>query len=365
MKTTFDPNNFPAPRKIRREVKIGDLTIGGNNPVIVQSMTTGDTRDVDSVMREIDGIIEAGVEIIRITVPDKAAADAMVEIRKRVQIPIVADIHFNHLMALYAIDAGVDKIRLNPGNIKKREDVIKVVQKAKDAVIPIRIGVNAGSLDPKVIEETHEDIPAAMVLSAKRHISILEELDFNNIVISLKASDVTTCVKAHMLMLDECNYPFHIGITEAGSTFTGGIKSAVGLGILLAMGIGDTMRVSLTGDSRDEVKAAFEMLKALGLRHRGVKLVSCPTCGRCEIDVIGLANEIEKRTAHIKTPMDVAIMGCGVNGPGEAKEAEIGIVGGRKSGALYKDGKPVGKFNAEDLLDTLLTEIEDLNKKKS
>lgn len=346
-----------TPRRKTRTIQAGSIAIGGDSLISVQSMTNTDTRDVESTTAQIHRLESAGCEIVRLAVPDMEAAEKIKEIKKRVTAPLIADIHFDFRLALKAIEGGVDGLRINPGNIGSEEKVGKVVSLAKDCGVPIRIGVNAGSLE-KGLEQKTGSVPKAMLESAKRHIGILEKLNFHDIKISLKASDVTETIEAYRLLAKEVDYPFHIGISEAGTLESGTIKSSVGLGILLSEGIGDTLRVSLSADPVEEVRVGFGILKAIGLRERGVDLVSCPTCSRQEIDVISLAREVEKALSAIKTPLQVAVMGCVVNGPGEARKADIAVCGGKGIGVLYKNGEIIKKVKREDLISELLGEIE-------
>lgn len=338
-------------------VKIGNVTIGGNNPVAVQSMANTDTRDPKSTIQQIKRLEKAGCEIVRLAVPDEKAAKSIAKIKPKVSIPIVADIHFDYKLALEALKSGADKIRINPGNIGEQWKVKEVVKECKKRRVPIRIGVNIGSLEPEA-EKKYGRTPKAMVASALKNIKILEELNFRNIVISLKASDVLRTVEAYRLLSKRVNYPLHLGITEAGTPKSGIIKSSVGLGILLYESIGDTVRVSLTADPEEEVRVAWEILKSLGLRQKGATLISCPTCGRTEIDLIKLANLVESKITAIDKPITVAVMGCIVNGPGEAKEADIGIAGGKKSGVIFKKGKILKTVPEDKLLSELLKEIK-------
>ncbi|HET6516346.1 MAG TPA: flavodoxin-dependent (E)-4-hydroxy-3-methylbut-2-enyl-diphosphate synthase [Thermodesulfovibrionales bacterium] len=345
-------------RKKTRVIHVGSVAIGGNNPISVQSMTKTDTRDVKSTVKQIRALAGSGCEIIRIAVPDLEAAKALGRIKRSVSIPVIADIHFDWRLALEAIRQGVDGLRINPGNIGTRWKVAEVVSAASDRAIPIRIGVNAGSLPKRLVEKYGHPVPEALVESAAEHIEILEGLRFRDIKVSLKASNVPMTVDAYRLFTRRFRYPLHIGISEAGPLFTGMIKSSVGLGILLSEGIGDTMRVSLSADPLEEVKVAFEILKSLGLRQKGPNIISCPTCGRCEIDIRGIAAKVEKRLEKIDKPVTVAVMGCVVNGPGEAREADIGIAGGKGFGLLFRKGKVVKKVSEDNLLDELLGEIE-------
>jgi (E)-4-hydroxy-3-methylbut-2-enyl-diphosphate synthase len=348
----------PIPRKKTRRITLGTITIGWGAPVAVQSMCNTDTRDAEATLRQIRRMESTGCEIVRLAVPDEDAARALGRIRKGTKMPLIADIHFSHSLALEAVKQGVDGLRINPGNIGGREKVREVVVACKDKGIPIRIGVNAGSLEKHLLEQYGHPTPAAIVESAFGHIRILEDLDYREIKVSLKASDVLTTVEAYRLFSRQSDYPVHIGISEAGTIHSGTVKSAVGLGILLAEGIGDTMRVSLTADPVEEVRVAYEILKSLKIRQRGVNIISCPTCGRTEIDIIGLAETVEKRLAHITEPLTVAVMGCVVNGPGEAREADIGIAGGKGTGLLFKQGEIVKKFEEKDLADVLVGEVE-------
>lgn len=347
-------------RRKTRVVKIGNVLIGGNNPVAIQSMCNTKTSDVEATVRQILALEEAGCEIIRVAVPDMKAAEAISEIKKRIHIPLVADIHFDYRLALKAIENGVDKLRINPGNIGGEDRVKAVVEAAKAKNIPIRIGVNSGSLEKEILEKYGEVTPEGLVESALRHVRILEKLDFYDIVISIKASNVPFSLETYSLLSKEVDYPIHLGITESGTAWSGTIKSAVGIGAILAMGIGDTIRVSLTGDCVDEVKVAKAILKDLGLRKFGIEFISCPTCGRTSIDLIGLANKVEERCKNINKDIKVAVMGCAVNGPGEAREADIGVAGGNGYGLIFKKGEILKKLPEEELLDALMEEIEKL-----
>lgn len=344
-------------REHTKVIRIGDRVIGGGNPVLIQSMTNTRTEDVKATVEQIQRLTAAGCEIIRCTVPTMEAAEALTEIKKQITIPLVADIHFDYRMAIAAMEHGADKIRINPGNIGSRERVKAVVDVAKERQIPIRVGVNSGSLEKELVEKYHGVTAEGIVESALDKVHIIEDLGYDQIVISIKSSDVLMCAKAHELIADKTDYPLHVGITESGTLFSGNIKSAVGLGIILYQGIGDTIRVSLTGDPVEEVKSAKLILKTLGLRKGGIEVVSCPTCGRTRIDLIGLANQVENMVADIPLDLKVAVMGCVVNGPGEAKEADIGIAGGIGEGLLIKKGEVVKKLPEGELLEALRQEL--------
>ena len=351
-------------REETKQIKIGNVLVGGQNKVIIQSMCNTKTKDVEKTVQQILDLEKAGCEIIRVACLDIEDAKAIKEIKKKIHIPIVADIHFDYKIALEAIKSGVDKIRINPGNIGKEENVKKVVDACKEKHIPIRIGVNAGSLEKELLEKYHHPTAEAMVESAKRHIEILEMLDFYDICLSLKSSDLDLCLKAYELASKEFPYPLHIGITEAGTAFSGTIKSSIGLGILLREGIGDTLRVSLSDDPVEEVIVAKEILKNFHLVDNMPTLVSCPTCGRTQIDLIPMAKEIEEFLKDIHSNITVAVMGCAVNGPGEAREADVGIAGGIKEGILFKKGEIIKKVKEEELVDTLKEEILKMTKEK-
>ena len=353
---------------IRRETKtvfVGGVPVGSGHPIPVQSMTKTPTADADATIKQILEYEEAGCQIVRVTANTEDAALALKKIKAGIHIPLVADIHFNHKLALIAIQSGVDKIRINPGNIGRKEKVQEVLLACKDSNIPIRIGVNAGSLEKDILKKYEYPTSDAMVESALRHIGICEENDFSNIVISLKSSDVFMMIEAYRKLAKICKYPFHLGVTEAGTAFQGTIKSSIGIGTLLAEGIGDTLRVSLTDNGVEEVKVGREILRSLGLTSFGVTLVSCPTCGRLEVDLFKIAAEIEAAVAHIKTPLKVAVMGCLVNGPGEAKDADIGISAGRESGILYVKGESKGQITEAEILPRLLEEIRILEAERS
>lgn len=348
-------------RRISRTIKVGSLSIGGSNPVVVQSMTNTDTRNVEDTVDQIKKLEKAGCELVRVAVPDEEAASAIRKIKKGISIPIIADIHFNYRLALSSIEAGADGLRINPGNIGSTARVREVVNACRDRALPIRIGVNAGSLEKNLLEKHGEVNARAMVESALEKVKLLEDMNFTDIKISLKASSVPMTVEAYRLMAGQVDYPLHLGITEAGTKDRALIKSALGLGILLDQGIGDTLRVSLTGDPVDEVWAAYEILRGLGLRQRGVELISCPTCGRCEFDLIGLAEEVDRRVRSMASPLKIAVMGCVVNGPGEAREADIGIAGGKGSGLLFRRGEIVKKLKQDELLGELIEEIRQIS----
>lgn len=340
-----------------KEISIGSVKIGGGNPVAIQSMTNTKTEDVESTVAQILKLEAAGCDIIRCAVPTFEAAEAVKEIKKRIHIPLVADIHFDHRLAVSAIENGADKIRINPGNIGSEEKVREVVDKAKEYGVPLRVGVNSGSLEKHLIEKYGGVTAEGIVESALDKVRMIEKMEYDNLVVSIKSSDVMMCVKAHELIARECPYPLHVGITESGTVYSGNVKSSVGLGIILYEGIGDTIRVSLTGDPSEEIRTAKLILKTLGLKKGGIEVVSCPTCGRTKIDLIGLANEVEKMVADIPLDIKVAVMGCVVNGPGEAKEADIGIAGGIGEGLLIKKGEIVKKVKEEELLETLRQEL--------
>lgn len=341
-----------------RTVKIGDRVIGGGNPVLIQSMTNTPTEDVEATVAQIKRLEKAGCEIIRCTVPTMEAALALREIKKQIEIPLVADIHFDYKMAIAAMENGADKIRINPGNIGSRDRVLAVVKEARDRQIPIRVGVNSGSLEKKLIEKYGGVTAEGIVESALDKVHLIEDMGYDNLVISIKSSDVCMCVKAHELLAKETAYPLHVGITESGTVWSGNIKSGVGLGIILYQGIGDTVRVSLSGDPVEEVKSAKLILRTLGLRKGGVEVVSCPTCGRTKINLIELANQVETLVADYPLDIKVAVMGCVVNGPGEAREADIGIAGGIGEGILIKKGEVIKKVPEAQLLNVLKEELD-------
>ncbi|MDO4288748.1 MAG: flavodoxin-dependent (E)-4-hydroxy-3-methylbut-2-enyl-diphosphate synthase [Eubacterium sp.] len=350
-------------RKKTRVVTIGDRRIGGGNPVLIQSMTNTDTRDAQATVAQIKRLELAGCDIVRVAVPDMAAAKAIGEIKRGISIPLVADIHFNHTLALEAIRGGVDKLRINPGNIGDKNKVREVVAAAKDAGIPIRIGVNAGSLEKELLLKYGRPTPAAMVESAEKHIAYLEEFNFEDIVVSMKASDVRFTIDAYSLFSKKHDYPLHLGITEAGVLRTSSVKSGIGIGYMLLSGIGDTIRVSITGDPVDEVYVAKDILKSIDM-YAGdegmVEVVSCPTCGRTEIDLIGIAEEMNARLRDVKKNIKVAVMGCVVNGPGEGREADIGVAGGKGKGVLFKKGEVFKTVSEDEIIDALMAEIEEM-----
>ena len=348
-------------REDTKVIQIGTVKIGGGNPVAIQSMTNTKTEDVEATVQQILALEVAGCQIIRCAVPTMEAAEAIREIKKRIHIPLVADIHFDYRLAIAAVENGADKIRINPGNIGDRSRVQAVVDKAKEYNIPIRVGVNSGSLEKPLLEKYGGVTAEGIVESAMDKVRLIEEMGYDNLTVSIKSSDVLMCVKAHELIAKQCPYPLHVGITESGTVLSGNIKSSVGLGIILYQGIGDTIRVSLTGDPLEEIKSAKLILKTLGLRKGGIEVVSCPTCGRTKIDLIGLANQVENMVADIPLDIKVAVMGCVVNGPGEAKEADIGIAGGIGEGLLIKKGEIIKKVKEEQLLSVLREELLNWN----
>ena len=349
-------------REHTKVIQIGDRVIGGGNPVLIQSMTNTPTENVEATVAQILRLEQAGCEIIRCTVPTFEAAEALTEIKKQIHIPLVADIHFDYRMAIAAMEHGADKIRINPGNIGSVERVKAVVDVAKERNIPIRIGVNSGSLEKHLVEKYHGVTAEGIVESALDKVKMVEDLGYDNLVVSIKSSDVLMCVKAHEILAKEINYPLHVGITESGTVWSGNIKSSVGLGMILGQGIGDTIRVSLTGDPVEEIKTAKLVLRTLGLRKGGIEVVSCPTCGRTKINLIELANQVETLVAGYPLDIKVAVMGCVVNGPGEAKEADIGIAGGIGEGLLIKKGEVVRRVPEGELLSTLKYELDHWNK---
>jgi (E)-4-hydroxy-3-methylbut-2-enyl-diphosphate synthase len=350
--------SLPAKRKQTRQISIGEVKIGGGAAITVQSMTNTFTHDIPATVAKIHLLEAVGCELVRVTVPDRAAVQALAPIKEQISIPLIADIHFDYRLALASIKAGVDALRINPGNIGGAKKVKAVAELAGKQGIPIRVGVNAGSLEKDLLKKYGTVTAEAMVESALRHIQLLESFDFRQIKLSIKASDVVRTVEAYRLLSSQTDYPLHVGVTEAGSLVTGTVKSALGIGMLLADGIGDTIRVSLTRDPVDEVRVGFEILKALRIRQRGPEIVSCPTCGRCEIDLVNVVEQVEAALLTKTTPIRLAIMGCVVNGPGEAREADIGIAGGRGHGVLFKKGKVVRKVPENKLVETLFEEVE-------
>ena len=338
-------------------IKIGNRVIGGGNPVLIQSMTNTKTEDVEATVAQILSLEKAGCDIIRCAVPTMEAAKALSQIKKQIHIPLVADIHFDYRLAIAAMENGADKIRINPGNIGSYERIKAVVDTAKERNIPIRVGVNSGSLEKELVEKYHGVTAEGIVESALDKVKMIEDFGYDNLVISIKSSDVMMCVKAHELISKKTDYPLHVGITESGTIISGNIKSSIGLGLILNQGIGDTIRVSLTGDPVEEIKSAKLILKTLGLRKGGIEIVSCPTCGRTSIDLIGLANKVENMVAEFPLDIKVAVMGCVVNGPGEAKEADLGICGGRQEGLLIRRGEVIKKVPEAELLEALRQEL--------
>lgn len=347
-------------RKDTRPVRVGNLVIGGNDEIVIQSMTTTKTHDVEATVAEIKRLEEAGCQVVRVACPKEEDALAISEIKKRINIPLVVDIHFDYKLALIAIEGGADKIRINPGNIGRREKVEAVVNACKEKGIPIRIGVNAGSLEKHIIKKYGYPTADGMVESAMHHIKILEDLDFHDIIVSMKASDVHLAIEAYDKIAQLIDYPLHLGITESGTLFAGTVKSAAGLGAILSKGIGNTLRISLSADPVEEIKVGRELLKSFGLASNAATLIACPTCGRIEIDLISIANEVEEYIADVKAPLKVAVLGCAVNGPGEAREADIGIAGARGEGLLFMHGKTVRKVPEETMVDELKMEIDKL-----
>ncbi|MFZ3062370.1 MAG: flavodoxin-dependent (E)-4-hydroxy-3-methylbut-2-enyl-diphosphate synthase [Actinomycetota bacterium] len=346
-------------RRKSRQIKIGSVTIGGDAPIRIQSMTNTETSDVDATVAQIERMTEAGCELIRVSVPDSNSAQAIKDIKKRISIPLIADIHFNWRMALEAIDQGADAIRINPGNIGEK-DIEKIVIRAKEAGVPVRIGVNGGSLKKKFLKKYGHPIPEALVESALETVSLFEKLDFYQTKISVKTSSVPTTIEAYRLIAKEVDYPLHVGVSEAGPLYSGMVKSSVGIGTLLSEGIGDTIRVSLTADPVEEVRVAREILKSLGLK-KGIEIISCPTCARCQVDLISLVGEVEKLlSTYNGTPIKIALMGCVVNGPGEAAEADVGIAAGSGAGILFKKGKILRRLEEKDYVRVLMSEIEKL-----
>ena len=347
-------------RRISKKVKVGNIYVGGDSPITIQSMTTSRTKNVKDTLEQIERLYKAGCDIIRCAVLDTDDAEALREITKLSPIPVVADIHFDYRLALQAIENGVSALRINPGNIGSVERITAVVNACKEKQIPIRIGVNSGSLEKDILERDGKPTAEGLVESALRHVKILEDLGFYDIVISIKSSNVSMMLDCYRLIAEKCDYPLHLGVTESGTTFRGTIKSSIGIGTLLSEGIGDTIRVSLTSDPIEEIKVGIEILKALGLKTKGVEFVSCPTCGRTQINLIKIAEEVEKRLENCDKNIKVAVMGCVVNGPGEAREADIGIAGGKGQGIIFRKGEIIRKAKEEDLVDALMEEIDNL-----
>ena len=349
-------------RRRTRQISIGPVKVGGDAPISVQSMTKTDTRDIQKTVHQIRRLEEAGCEIIRVAVVDEEAARAITEIKKKIRIPLIADIHFHPRLALMAMESGADALRINPGNIGGRDRLKPIITEARDRFIPIRIGVNSGSLEKDLLKRFGGTTPEAMVSSALRTIEWMEDLGFHLIKVSLKASDVLRTVGAYRLFSKKSDYPLHLGVTEAGKGSGAIVKSSIGMGLLLSEGMGDTLRVSLTGDPMDEVRVGYEILRALNIRKRGIEIISCPTCGRCEVDLTRLVEKVERAVKKITTPLTVAIMGCVVNGPGEAKEADVGIAGGKGVGVLFKKGKVGRKLKEKDFVSVLLSEIQKMTR---
>ena len=348
---------YPLVRRKTKQIKVGDVVIGGGAPIVVQSMTKTDTRDGQATLRQIRRLEKAGCEIVRLAIPDEEAAAAFGEMRKMVKIPLIADIHFDHKLALSCLEKGVDGLRINPGNIGSKTKVRQVAKMAKNRNVPIRIGVNSGSLEKDLLQKHGSVTAEAMVESALRHVRILEDLDFTQIKISLKASDVIRTIRAYQILAKHVDYPFHAGITEAGSLIRGTVKSAVGLALLLREGLADTIRVSLTAPPEEEVRVGYHILSSLEIRRRGPNVITCPICGRCEVDLFRMASRIEKQLASVEMSLDVAIMGCMVNGPGEAKEADIGLACGRGVGVIFKKGKLFRRVDEEQIVPEFVKEV--------
>ncbi len=345
-------------RRVSRCIRIGSVPVGGNSPITIQSMTNTRTEDVDATVAQIKQLEEAGCDIIRVAVPSLKAASVLGRIKDRISIPLVADIHFDYRIALEAIGEGVDGLRINPGNIGDKNRIQQVVRMAKKSRIPIRIGVNSGSLEKDILEKFGSPTAEALVESGLRHVAILESLDFYDIKISLKSSDVSTTVKAYRMIGEKVDYPLHLGVTEAGTLIGGTVKSSIGIGSLLLDGIGDTIRVSLTEDPVREIEVGKEILRSLGLYRKGIEIISCPTCGRCSIDLIKIASRVADEVKSLDKPLKIAIMGCAVNGPGEAREADLGIAGGKDKGVIFRKGKIIRTVKEEELVDALMEEIE-------
>jgi (E)-4-hydroxy-3-methylbut-2-enyl-diphosphate synthase len=358
---SLQPESYPQIQRRRtKQIKIGSLAVGGGAPISVQSMTKTNSQDKEATISQIKSLEKVGCELVRLAIPDQEAAEALSEIKSRVSLPLVADIHFDYRLALAALEKGIDGLRINPGNIGSKEKVRKVVKAAKERNIPLRIGVNSGSLEKDLLRKHSGATAEAMVESALRHVRILEDLDFDLIKISLKASDVFRTVRAYQLMADKVDYPFHVGITEAGSFLRGTVKSSVGLALLLNQGLADTIRVSLTAPPEEEVRVGYLILSSLGLRQRGIHFVSCPICGRCEVDFFPMVTEIERRLSSIQEDIEVALMGCMVNGPGEAKEADIGLACGRGAGVVFKKGRLLRRLKGEEIVPEFVKEVQRL-----
>jgi len=353
---------FAINRRSTRQIYVGDVPIGGNAPIAVQSMTNTDTRNIEATVEQIHRLEQAGCEIIRVAVPDKEAVEAIAGIKQGIHIPLIADIHFDYRLAIAAAQAGADGLRINPGNIGGREKIKAVVASARDNAIPIRIGVNAGSLEKDIFSRHGAASAEALVESSLHHIELMQEFNFDQIKLAIKSTDVPQTISAYRQLSEKTDFPLHVGITEAGGLYTGIVKSAMGIGMILADGIGDTLRVSLTRDPVEEVRVGYEILKALGIRRRGPEIISCPTCGRCQFDLFSLAEAAEKELMTRTIPIKIAIMGCPVNGPGEAKAADIGIAGGKACGVLFKYGKIVRKIPQDELLDALLKEVDEFER---
>lgn len=349
----------PFRRRVSRQVMVGSVPVGGNAPISVQTMTKTKTGDVDATVAQIDRCVEAGVDIVRITINDWEAAEGIKEIVKRTTIPIVADIHFNHIFAIKAIEAGVAKVRINPGNIGSKDRIKEVLTKAKERSIPIRIGVNSGSLEEDILEKHGYPTPEALFESAIRHVEIAADYGFDDIIISVKSTDVRLMIEAYRMLAERTDFPLHLGVTEAGTTRVGTIKSSVGIGTLLAEGIGDTIRVSLTDEPEKEVEVGKEILRSLGLTQRSIEIISCPTCGRLEVDLFKITDELEQALKGIKKPVKIALLGCVVNGPGEASEADIGIAAGRGVGILYRKGEVVRRVKESEIVQAVVQEVLD------
>lgn len=347
-------------REETKPVYVGNVQIGGQNSVVVQSMTTTDTRDVEGTLAQINRLYEAGCQIVRLAVVNEDAARAIKHIKQRSPLPLVADIHFDYKLALIALESGIDKIRINPGNIGSKEKTKAVVEACRERNVPIRIGVNSGSVEKRLLDKYGYPSPEAIVESALDHVQILEELDYTNMVISLKSSDVPTMIQTYTLMAEKRQYPLHVGVTEAGTVFSGSIKSAVGIGAVLSAGIGDTIRVSLTADPVEEIKVAKQILRSLDIVNNEPVVIACPSCGRCAIDLIGLATKVEEAVSTIKKPLKIAVMGCAVNGPGEAREADVGVAGGNGEGLIFRNGEIVRKVKEEELFEELMKEIHSI-----